>query len=371
MAQEIPFFDLAQQYQSIKEEVQDALVAVMEDTAFADGPFVASFENNFADFCDTAYALGVNSGTDAIHLALRSLGIGEGDEVIVPANTFIASVWGISYVNATPVFVDCDPATWNIDSTQLAEKITDRTKAIIGVHLYGQPFEVEAVQKIAREHNIYLIEDCAQAHGAQYKNQPVGSFTKVGCFSFYPGKNLGAYGEAGAITTDDEKLADHIDMQRDQGAREKYVHEVLGFNLRMDGFQGAVLDVKLPYLSQWNERRRHIAQRYRTEIDNKAIHFQHIPEHITPVYHLMVATVKDRPHFRSYLEEHNIGTALHYPIPCHLQEAYSHLGYQAGDFPNAEYLAEHCVSLPMFPELTEEQVNRVISVINDYEAPDS
>ncbi len=366
MRENIPCLDLKGQHEQIKKEIFDAFEKVYDQTAFSGGPFVETFEKNFSQYCGTEYAIGVSNGTTALHLAMIALGIGEGDEVIVPANTFIATVWGISYVKAKPVFVDCGPDTWEIDITKIEEKITTKTKAIAGVHLYGQPFDVDGVLGICKKHKLHLIEDAAQAQGAKYKGKRVGGFGAVSCFSFYPGKNLGACGEAGGITTNNEVYAQHLKSLRNHGSTVRYFHDEVGYNYRMGGLEGASLSVKLPYLDGWNSRRKEIAGRYQQEIKNPRIKMQHQPEWADSVYHLFVVTTEDRDAFVKHLADHTISAAFHYPVPCHLQKAYSYLGHQKGDFPNAEYLAEHCVSLPMFAELTDEEVCTVIRAINSY-----
>lgn len=366
MGGSINCLDIKKQYGSIKEEVALALGQVCETTAFSGGPFVEKFEAGFAKFCNTKHSVAVNSGTSALHLALAVLGISRGDEVIVPANSFIATAWGVSYVNATPVFVDCTADTWNIDAAKIEGKITERTKAIIGVHLYGQPFDVDAVKAIADKHGLFLIEDCAQAHGARYKGKSVGSFGEMGCFSFYPGKNLGAYGEGGAIVTNNDEYARHIRSLRNHGSTERYYHNEIGFNMRMDGFQGAVLDIKLKYINGWNDRRKEIAAMYRAGINSPGIKMQYQPEWSDSIYHLFVVTAENRDGMMTYLKEKNIYCGLHYPVPCHLQKAYAHLGYREGMLPNSEYLSKHCISLPMYAELTNEDVERVIGAINGY-----
>lgn len=366
VAKKINCLDLKGQHQQIKKEIFEAFEKVYENTAFSGGPFVEEFEKGFADFCGTKYAVGLNNGTSALHLVMLALGIGEGDEVIVPANTFVATAWGVSYSGATPVFVDCTSDTWQIDATKLEQKITPKTKAIIGVHLYGQPFDINAVAEIAKKHKLFLVEDAAQAQGAKYKNTVVGGFGEMACFSFYPGKNLGACGEAGGVTTNNEAYAKHLQSLRNHGSLVRYYHDEIGYNYRMGGLEGASLSIKLKYLSGWNDRRKQIAKRYQGEIKNSAVKLQLQPEWADSIYHLFVVTTENREEFIKYLNENNINPALHYPVPCHLQKAYAHLGYKKGDCPNAEYLAEHCVSLPMYAELTDEEVNRVIIVINDY-----
>jgi len=363
----INFLDLKDQYSQIKDEAQLAIQNVIDQTAFSGGSFSEEFEENFAAYCHAKYAVGVNSGTSALHLAMIAAGIGEGDEVILPANTFIATAWGVSYVNATPVFVDCDPETWNIDSAQIEKMITSNTKAIIGVHLYGQPFDIDAVKTVAEKNNLLLIEDSAQAHGAEYKEQKVGSLCEMGCFSFYPGKNLGAYGEGGAVTTNTEKYYKHIKKLQSHGSNKKYYHDEIGYNMRMDGIQGAVLNVKLKYIDAWNRRRVEIAGMYWEGIKNPAIKLQRQPDWAASVYHLFVITCDDRGHLLTYLNEHNVYPGQHYPVPCHLQKAYEYLGHKEGDFPNSEYLSAHCLSLPIYAELSNEKVQRVIDLLNDYQ----
>ena len=364
--EKIPFLDLKQQYQQIKDEVHQKMQEVIDITAFSGGPFVDAFETDFADYCQTKYALGCNSGTTALHLAMLALDIKEGDEVIVPGNTFIATPWGVSYVNATPVFVDCDPDTWNIDPNKIEERITDKTKAIIGVHLYGQPCDIDGIKQIAEKHNLFFVEDSAQAHGAYYNGKRVGGFGEMACFSFYPGKNLGAFGEGGGMTTNNDSYDHHLRSLRNHGCLKRYYHDEVGYNYRMDGLQGAVLQVKLKYLDSWNQRRKDIAKMYQTGITNSKIKMQHQPEGTDSVYHLFVVTTENRDDLMSYFNDNNIFPGLHYPVPCHLQKAYVDLGYKEGDLPQSEYLSEHCLSLPMFAELTDEQVNRVIDVVNKY-----
>jgi dTDP-4-amino-4,6-dideoxygalactose transaminase len=357
--------DLKKQHQRIKKEIFDAFEKVYEKTAFSGGPFVEEFEKKYAQYIGAEYAVGVANGTIALHLAMLALGIGPGDEVIIPANTFIATAWGVSHAGATPVFVDCDDS-WNIDPTKIESAITSKTKAVIGVHLYGQPFDVDTVQAICKKHNLYLVEDAAQAQGAKYKGTTVGVFGELACYSFYPGKNLGACGEAGGLTTNHEKYFKHLQSLRNHGSTIRYFHDEIGYNYRMGGLEGASLSVKLKYLEEWNNRRRHIAERYQNEITNPKIKMQSKPEWSDGIYHLFVVTTENKDGFVKYLDDNGITAAFHYPVPCHLQKAYSHLGYKTGDFPNSEYLAANCVSLPMFAELSDEDVERVIKVINDF-----
>src|SRR5258705_555882 len=274
MQKKINCLDLKGQHQQIKKEIFEAFEKVYEQTAFSGGPFVEEFEQHFAGFCDTKYAVGVNNGTTALHLAMLALGIGSGDEVIIPANTFIATAWGVSYSGATPVFADCDPDTWEIDISQLETKITSKTKAVIGVHLYGQPFDIHAAQNICKKYNLFLIEDAAQAQGAHYLGKPVGGFGEMACFSFYPGKNLGACGEAGGLTTNHANYYKHLQSLRNHGSVVRYYHDEVGFNMRMGGLEGASLSIKLKYLPEWNKRRQDIAQRYQARIKNDKLKMQ-------------------------------------------------------------------------------------------------
>ena len=362
----IPFFDLKRQYASLRGELAPAIEAVLEETAFSGGEFADRFEKEFADYCGVRHMLGVNSGTAALHFALLALGIGPGDEVIVPAHTFIASASAISYTGAKPVFVDCLADTWELDPSAVEKAVAKETRAVIVVHLYGVPCELDELKRIANEHELAIIEDCAQAHGALYKGRKVGRFGKVSAFSFYPSKNLGAYGEAGAVGTDETEVAELVEMFRSHGGKTKYSHEIVGYNERMDGIQGAVLSVKLRHLDQWNKRKSTIARKYFEGIKNPLITLQRIPKEVTPAYHLFVVLVDDRPKFLEFLKARGVGSALHYPTPCHLQKAYRGFGYTKGDLPKAEHIADHCVSLPLFPELTDKEVETVIDVANAY-----
>jgi dTDP-4-amino-4,6-dideoxygalactose transaminase len=362
----IPCLDLQEQHRQIKKEVFEAFEKVYDSTAFSDGVFVQDFEAKFASFCGTRFAIGLDNGTSALHLALLALNIGEGDEVIIPSNTFIATAWAVSYTGAIPVFVDCKEDTWQIDPVRVKEKINSNTKAVIGVHLYGQPFDVQAIKDICDRNKLFFLEDAAQAHGATYKNIKVGGFGEMGCFSFYPGKNLGACGEAGGITTNNINYDKRIRSLRNHGSIMRYFHDEIGYNMRMAGLEAASLAIKLKYLEGWNSRRKEIANRYYAEINNPKITMQFQPEWAVSVYHLFVITTSNRDELIHYLNENNIYPGLHYPVPCHLQKAYAHLNYRVGDCPNAEYLAAHCLSLPVYAELQDAQVNRIIDVINKY-----
>jgi len=364
--QKIPFMDLKRQYAAHRSGLLEAINKVCEDAAFSGGFYAEKFEKEFAAYQNVKYMSGVSCGTSALHLSMLALGIGPGDEVIVPANTFIASAWGPAHAGAAPVFVDCTPDTWEIDHSKIEAKINKKTKAIIGVHLYGQTFDITSVKAIADKYRLYLVEDCAQAHGAEYKNNRVGGLGDIGCFSFYPGKNLGAYGEGGAVCSNNSEYIIHINSLKNHGSKKKYYHDEVGYNYRLEGIQGAVLSYKLKFLDEWTERRRRIAQMYIEGITNKNIVMQKQPDFAKSVFHLFVITVPERERFIAHLESNGIGYGLHYPCPCHLQKAFSHLGYKQGQFPEAEYLAKHCLSLPMFPELTDKEVMQVIDVCNKF-----
>ena len=372
----VPFLDLKAQFKDIYNEVDDEITKVISNTSFVLGKSVADFEKNFAEAHKVTHCIGVSSGTDGNHLALWSLGVGTGDEVIIPANTFIATAWGATLCGAKPVFVDCEPDSYNIDPKKVESVITPKTKAIVAVHLYGQPADLDPLKEMARNHNIYLVEDAAQAHIAEYKGQKVGGLSEAASFSFYPGKNLGAYGEGGALTTNNDEIAYKSKMIRDHGAIHKYNHEIFGHNYRMEGIQGAVLNVKIKYIDKWTEGRRKVAAKYRELLSG-------IEEIILPkempyakhVYHLYVIKVKSqkskvksqkRDELQKYLNEKGIATGLHYPIPLHLQKCFDYLGYKKGDFPITEELAETGLSLPMFPELSDEQIKYVCDSIKAF-----
>lgn len=362
----VPFLDLKVQYEIIKDEIHTALKQVMENTAFAGGPFVVKFEKEFAHFCGCEHAIGVGNGTDALWLSLLALGVGQGDEVITVPDTFIATAEAISLCGARPVFVDVDEKTYNVDPSLLKAVITPKTKAIVPVHLFGQMADMDPIMDIAKECGLYVIEDACQAHGALYKGKKAGTIGDTGCFSFYPGKNLGAYGEAGAVVTNNGELANKIRILRDHGQSKKYYHDMIGWNARMDGFQGAVLSVKLKYLEAWNEARRKNSRRYNELL--KAIDGLIIPveaDYLRHVYHIYAIRVKNRDKFINILADKGISCGIHYPVPLHLQTAYSFLGHKTGDFPVAEQCAEEFVSLPMFPELTDEQIKYVCDAIID------
>ena len=356
----VPFLDLKVQYESIKDEVAQALQNVLDKTAFAGGPFVAQFEKEFAAFCQAEHAVGVSSGTAALWIALLAMDIGPDDEVITAANTFIATAEAISYCGARPVFVDVVEQTFNMDPALLEAAITDKTKAIIPVHLYGQPADMDPIMEIARAHKLLVIEDASQAHGAEYKGRVVGSIGDVGCYSFYPGKNLGAYGEAGAIVTNDGELAEKMRSLRDHGQMKKYYHSRIGWNSRMDGFQGAILSVKLRHLPQWNEGRRKNAQLYNTElanVDNLTLPIE--ADYAKHVYHIYAIRASNRDELIKSLAQKEIYCGIHYPVPLHLQEAYGFMDLGKDSFPVTEKCADEIISLPMFAELSREQIEYV------------
>lgn len=358
--------DLGRNYRNHKEEYLKAIEEVCEETAFSGGRFADRFDREFAEYIGVKAASGVNNGTSALQLAMLALGIGAGDEVIVPANTYIASAWGPTYTGATPVFVDCTADTWEIDPDKIEERINDNTKAILGVHLYGQPFEYNRVKEIADRYGLYVVEDCAQSHRARYEGRMTGGLGDLGCFSFYPGKNLYAFGEGGSVTSDHAEYIDYINILKNQGCKVRYYHDAVGYNMRMEGIQGAVLSVSLKYLEEWTRRRQEIGWRYIREITNPLLQMQAHPANTEPVFHLFVITVPEAERFIAYMEGKGIECNRHYPVPCHLQKAYAHLGYQRGDCPNAEYLAEHCVTLPLFPEMTDAEVGMVIRECNAF-----
>ncbi len=382
----IPFLDLKVQYESIKDEVSNAIQKVLDNTAFALGKSVSDFEKNFAEAHNVNNCAGVSSGTDGNHMVLWSLGIGNGDEVIIPANTFIATAWGATLCGAKPVFADVDSRSYNIDAKSLLKTITTKTKAIVAVHLYGQPADMDSINEELISNNfeltgtgkyrnqktsqvIYLVEDCAQSHIAEYKEKKVGGLGLASSFSFYPGKNLGAYGEGGAVCTNNDELGLKFKMLRDHGCKQKYVHEIYGHNYRMEGIQGAVLGVKLNYLNSWTEGRRKVAARYYDLLKNcDSIILPEEMYYSKHVYHLFVIQVKNgrRDELGKFLNSNGIATGLHYPIPLHLQPCFEHLGYKRGDFPITENLANRGLSLPMYAELTDEQIVYVTEKIMEF-----
>jgi dTDP-4-amino-4,6-dideoxygalactose transaminase len=374
----VPFIDLKAQYDSIREEVDEAVRDVFESCAFAGGPFVKRFEEEFARYCRCRYALGVGSGTEALWLSLLALGIGPGDEVITVPNSFIATAEAISFCGATPSFVDIDERTYTMSPHRLEEHLKGRfaklhssapgprPRAVIPVHLFGQMADMGPIMEIAKEYGLHVIEDACQAHGAEYKGMRAGSIGELGCFSFYPGKNLGACGEAGAVTTNHPRLAEKIQTLRDHGQPKKYHHDVIGWNSRMDGLQGAILEVKLRHLDQWNEARRKNAMLYDELLAD-------IRDAVTPkkadyavhVYHIYGIRVKGRDDLMAFLQERNVSAGVHYPVPIHMTEAYGFMRLGKGSFPVSEKCAQELLSLPMFPELTKEEIEWVVKALGE------
>jgi dTDP-4-amino-4,6-dideoxygalactose transaminase len=361
----VPFMNLPAQYAVIREEIGQALQEVLDSSAYVLGPKVSAFERAFADYVGVKHCVGVNSGTSALHLALLGAGVGTGDEVITVPMTFIATSWAISYAGATPVFVDVDPVTYVMDVEQVERRITPRTRALLPVHLYGQPADLDPLFEIGRRHGIPVIEDTAQAHGARYREQGAGSLGLCGCFSFYPGKNLGAYGEAGAVVTNDNAIAARMRALRDHAQQQRYHHDEIGFNYRMDAFQAAVLSVKLKHLEEWTESRRLLAARYLEALAELPLQLPSEAPDRRHVWHLFVTLLADRDRVRKELEGRGIQTGLHYPVPLHLQKAYRHLGHSEGDFPVAERIGRECLTLPLFPELTSQQQDAVCEALAD------
>lgn len=364
----IPFVDLKTQYASIKADIDRAIASVIEQTAFIGGPFVKEFEETFARHCGVAHCVGVANGTDALFVALRTLGIGPGDEVITQANSFIATSEAIRMAGAQVVFVDIDPRTYNIDVAQIERKITPRTKAIIPVHLYGQPADMDPILAIARTHNLRVIGDAAQAHGALYRGRPIATLADVTCYSFYPGKNLGAYGDAGALVTNNQDWAASARMFANHGRSKKYDHDFEGVNSRLDGIQAAVLNVKLSHIDKWTDGRRLNAKRYKVALAGSQLITPTELEDVRAVYHLFVVRVPagQREALQAFLKEAGIETGVHYPIALPYLNAYRYLGHRDSDFPEALKASREIVSLPMFAELTESQVTYVAEKIAEF-----
>jgi len=364
--QYVPFVDLAAQYATIGADVNGAISKVLSRADFILGQDVTLFESEFAAFCETKYAVGVDSGTSALEMALMAYGIGRGDEVITTANTFIATTLAISYIGATPVLVDIDPQTYMMDPALLENAITSHTKAIMPVHLYGHPVDMDPVLEIAERHNLVVIEDASQAHGARYKGRRVGSLGHAAAFSLYPGKNLGAYGDAGIVVTNDEKTVETLRLLRNYGSVKKYHHMLRGYNRRLDTLQAAILRVKLERIDAWNAARRQHAQQYNQLLKDSPLALPLVADFAEPVYHLYVVRTQDRDALQAHLQERGVSTVIHYPIPIHLQPAYRDLGYARGDFPITEGYAEQILSLPMYPELTPDAIEYVTGTIEDF-----
>lgn len=361
----VPFVDLRIQYESIKEEVDVSLKKVMENTDFILGEEVQLLEKEYARFCEAECAVGVDSGISALELTLRALGIGEGDEVITAPNSFIATASAISFAGAVPVFVDIEPEYFNIDPGKIEAAITPKTKAIMPVHLYGQPADMDAINEIARKHGLKVIEDACQAHGARYKRRRVGALGDAGCFSFYPGKNLGAYGDGGMMVANDKAVVEKVKMLRNYGQKQKYNHIFLAFNRRLDTMQAAILRIKLRHLDEWNRKRRANAALYDRLLKDSNVRTPAVAGYAEHVYHLYVIITENRDKLLEYLNAKSVFAGLHYPIPIHLQPAYSSLGYKKGDYPVTEEYSGKILSLPMFPELTEEQIHFACELIKE------
>ena len=359
MNQKIQFVDLLRQYQNLKSEMDAALLRAVGRGDYILGEDTREFEKEFAAFNEAPHCVGVSDGTDALHLALLALGVGPGDEVIVPAHTYIASVLAISSVGARPVLVDCDPVHYTMDPQAVERALTPRTRALMPVHLYGHPADMDPLLQIAKDRKLFVVEDTAQGHGATYKGRICGTMGDIGCFSFYPGKNLGAYGDGGAVVTRDAALAEKLSLLRNYGQKVKYVHTMKGFNSRLDTVQAAVLRVKLRHLAKWNDQRRAAAARYGQLLAGTKLGLPQAAPWANPVWHLHVVQTGDRAGLQQALDAAGVSHGIHYPIPVHLQEAYRDLGYKAGDFPVSETLASRILSLPMFPEITDEELQRV------------
>lgn len=351
----IPVLDLSAQYRSIERAIDEAIREVIGGGRFILGPNVKELEKEIAAYCGCEFGVGVASGTDALLLSLLALGIGPGDEVITTPFSFVATASSISRTGATPVFVDIDPRTYNIDPTKIEEKITEQTKAILPVHLYGQPAAIQPIMDLANRYHLSVVEDCAQAIGAEYRGRKVGSFGDVGCFSFYPTKNLGAYGDGGMVVTDDPDIAQKVDILRQQGGRVKYYHEILGFNSRLDELQAAILRVKLRYLDGWSENRRHIARRYDELLAGCDVVTPFVASDVQHVYHQYTIRAERRDQLREYLGERGIGTMIYYPLSLHKQQLYQNLGYAEGSLPISEQAEREVLSLPIYPELESDQ----------------
>jgi dTDP-4-amino-4,6-dideoxygalactose transaminase len=366
MFDKVAYLDLPAQICGLRKELDAAIARTLDNCSFCLGPDVTQFEKDFAAFCEAKDSIGFNSGTSALHAALKILNIGEGDEVITTSFTFVATSWAISYVGAKPVYVDIDDETFNINPALIERAITPQTRAILPVHLYGQPFDVDRILDICRKHKLPMIEDACQSHGAKYKGKVVGTLGEMSCFSFYPGKNLGACGEGGALVTNNAKYATRARALREHGSTVRYFHDEIGYNYRMEGIQGAVLGVKLKHLAKWTRERQRVAKRYTELLEDTPLQLPHEAVFAESVWHLYVVRHPRRDELKKFLEDNGIGCAVHYPIPLHLQKAYAHLGHKAGDFPVAEKAAQQCLSLPIYPELTDKQILRVVEVIKKF-----
>ena len=364
--QTVPLVDLNAQYAAIKDDIDRAMQRVIGGSSFIMGPDVGAFERAFAGYCDSAHCVGVSSGTSALILTLHALGVGAGDEVITSAHTFIATAEAISAVGATPVFVDIDPRTYNIDPDAVAAAITPATRAVIPVHIYGQPADMTRLNAVARQHDLFVIEDAAQAHGATWQGRKAGALGDAACFSFYPGKNLGAYGDAGAVTTDNAALAETVALLRNHGRRSKYVHERVGYGERLDTLHAAILSAKLAHLDTWTEQRRALAARYSRLLADSELVLPFVHADAVPAWHLYVVRTPRRDDLLAHLTALGVQAGVHYPVPLHLQPAYAHLGYRAGELPVTEEVADTCLSLPLYPEMTLEQQDYVVATVRTF-----
>lgn len=367
----IPFVDLKKQYYCLRQEISTSFEALFKSTSFIKGPFLEKFEESFAKYTGTKYCIGVASGTDALHLSLVALGVEKDDEVIIPVNTFVATAYAVLYVGAKPILVDIDPKTYNIDVNLIEKNITKKTKAIIPVHLYGQPAQMDKIMLLARKYKLAVVEDACQAHGAVHKGKKIGSFGDLAAFSFYPGKNLGAYGDGGAITTNSPRFAKILRSLRDYGSSTKYLYDRIGYNSRLDSIQAAILQIKLKYLTAWNQKRRKLADHYNKKINAEIplIKTPVIHKQAISVFHLYVIQTPKRDRLINFLTSRGIETGIHYPKPLHLQKSLKKLGYKKGDFPVAEKLSNKILSLPMFPELTFKQQDYVVESIKSFFGP--
>jgi dTDP-4-amino-4,6-dideoxygalactose transaminase len=364
--QTVPLVDLKAQYAAIKDDIDSAMQQVVDAASFIMGPDVRRFEGAFAEYCDSTHCVGVSSGTAALILVLHALGIGPGDEVITSAHTFIATAEAISAVGAKPVFVEIDPHTYNIDPDAVSAAVTPATRAVIPVHIYGQPADMTRLNAVARRHDLAVIEDAAQAHGATWQGDMAGSLADAACFSFYPGKNLGAYGDAGAVTTDNGDIAAQVALLRNHGRRSKYLHEQVGYGERLDTLHAAILAAKLPHLDAWTRQRRALAARYSALLADCELVLPFVHADAEPAWHLYVVRTHQRDAMLDFLNERGVQAGVHYPVPLHLQPAYAALGYQAGDLPITEEVAATCLSLPLYPEMTLEQQDYVVDVVRQF-----
>lgn len=362
----IPYLKLENMHKELKDEFMQKASEIIDRNWYIQGSECMNFEQDFASFCGTKFCVGVGNGLDAIRVILQAYGIGEGDEVIVPANTFIATVLAISYVGATPVLVDADPITWNIDINKIEEKVTAKTKAIIVVHLYGRVVDMDPVLEIARKYDLKVIEDSAQAHGAIYKGNKAGSLGDAAAFSFYPGKNLGALGDGGAVTTNDKELADKVRAICTYGSYKKYDHQFKGCNSRLDEIQAGFLDIKLKYLEKWNNERKDIAEQFNSRIENECFELPIVKERDTHVFHIYPILVQNREKFMKYLEKMGIATNIHYPIPIPMQGAYLQSGYKIEDYPITKKICANEVSIPLYPGMSQEEIDYIVKTMNEY-----